>query len=65
MDTLSNDTRKEFQALAAKHPSLPSFMRDVEKFAQMVWHNVRNDGTQQAAQEAQAQDNASAEVPQP
>ncbi|HEY2455611.1 MAG TPA: hypothetical protein VGI71_23950 [Scandinavium sp.] len=50
LDSLSNTARQEIEKIAAKHPSFASFVSEMESFADLVWHNVRRDGTQQAEQ---------------
>jgi hypothetical protein len=41
MDRVSDKVHAEFESLAAKHPTYETYMQDVERFAEAVWHNAR------------------------
>lgn len=44
LDNLSTSTHGELEDIAKKHPNFESFMQDVERLADLVWHNVRAKG---------------------
>jgi hypothetical protein len=44
LDDLSQKTHSELETVAAKHPTFKSFMQEVERLAETVWHNARAKG---------------------
>lgn len=44
LDNLSKQTHSELEDIATKHSSFESFMQDVQRLADLVWHNVRGKG---------------------
>ena len=41
MDQLRDETRKDLEALAAQHSTFESFLQEVQRYADLAWHNVR------------------------
>jgi hypothetical protein len=44
LDDLSQKTHGELETVAAKHPTFESFMQEVQRLAETVWHNARAKG---------------------
>lgn len=63
MDELGQKTHDDLQALAVKHPDFNSFLHDMQKLADLVWHNAKRQNEEDVA-EAQAEDKAMADAEQ-
>lgn len=55
LDHLTQEVHDKLAAVAAKHPTFQTFMQDMERLADTVWHNAR---TQAEGDLAQAADQA-------
>lgn len=49
--SLSDQVHAELEKVALQHPRFETFLQDVERVAQRVWHKVRTDGTHVLAQD--------------
>jgi hypothetical protein len=60
MDQISDAAKSEFEALADQHPSVESFLDEVKRFGEMVWHNMRRGKSDEGVKSTPAQDNSPA-----
>ena len=55
LDNLGKTTHDDLQQLALEHPSFESFLQEVQRLAEKLWHNARSQAEAQAEADLEQQ----------